>query len=169
VAKSTVKRSGDKSKGTAGDSRLLKSASGKKLYFYKSRGGSLGFKKDSPAGIIQKINAGFSVALLDRFSKETELPLEAVAEVIQIPSRTLSRRRAGGRLQPDESERLLRVSTLFEKAVALFEGDRDAALQWLKAPQPALGGEQPLEFAKTEVGAREVEDLIGRLEHGVFT
>ena len=36
-------------------------------------------------------------------------------------------------------------------------------------PQRALGGAIPLDIAKTEVGAREVEQIIGRLEQGVFT
>ena len=41
-------------------------------------------------------------------------------------------------------------------------------MQWLATPQPGLNAEKPLEFARSEIGAREVEDLIGRLEHGVF-
>ncbi len=74
-----------------------------------------------------------------------------------------------GRLAPDESERLLRVSMLFEKAVDLFDGDVAEATRWLRSPQRGLGGPSPLEFARTEVGAREVENLIGRLEHGVIS
>jgi putative toxin-antitoxin system antitoxin component (TIGR02293 family) len=49
----------------------------------------------------------------------------------------------------------------------LFEGDANAARQWLTAPQPALGGSTPGDYAATELGAREVENLIGRLEHGI--
>ena len=135
----------------------------------REAGGSLGLNVTSAAGVIEKINAGFPVRHLDAFAKVTELPVETVAAVVRIPSRTLSRRRVEGRLRPDESERLLRVSTLFDKAVALFEGDNGSALRWLQTSQPGLGGAVPFEFAKTEVGAREVEDLIGRLEHGVFT
>jgi putative toxin-antitoxin system antitoxin component (TIGR02293 family) len=51
----------------------------------------------------------------------------------------------------------------------LFDGDRDAAKSWLAEPQRALGGHVPLAMAGTEVGAREVERVMGRLEHGVFT
>lgn len=89
--------------------------------------------------------------------------------MVRIPARTLSRRKASGRLSPDESERLLRISRIVDQAVALFEGDHDAAMQWLQTPQPALNREKPLDFARTEIGAREVEDLIGRLEYGVFS
>ena len=70
--------------------------------------------------------------------------------------------------EPDESDRLLRASRVFGRALELFEGDPEAARRWLGLPQPALGGATPLAFARTEAGAREVEDLVGRLEHGVF-
>jgi putative toxin-antitoxin system antitoxin component (TIGR02293 family) len=58
---------------------------------------------------------------------------------------------------------------LFGKTLELFEGDRDAATEWLTTAQPALGGSVPLDLAKSDVGAREVERLVGRLEHGVFS
>ena len=67
----------------------------------------------------------------------------------------------------DESERVLRIGALFDRAVVVF-GDEDQARQWLKSSQRALGGRTPLEYADTEPGAREVEDLLGRLEYGVF-
>ena len=106
---------------------------------------------------------------LQQFQRSSGLSAAVIADLVRIPPRTLARRKSAGRLSPDESERLLRVSTLFAKAVALFEGDTGAARQWLASPKKALGGEVPLDFARTEVGAREVEALIGRLEHGVFT
>jgi len=130
---------------------------------------SLGFGSETIPRIIEQIDAGFPYALLEAFQKSTRLPIETVAGLVRLPARTLSRRRAAGKLLPDESERLFRLSKLVDKATALFEGDMAAAIQWLQTPQPALAGRQPLEFARTEIGAREVEDLIGRLEHGVFS
>ena len=72
-------------------------------------------------------------------------------------------------MRSDESDRLLRVSRLLEHAIALFEGDAEAARDWLASPAKALAGHAPLDFARSEAGAREVESLIGRLEHGVHT
>jgi putative toxin-antitoxin system antitoxin component (TIGR02293 family) len=92
-----------------------------------------------------------------------------LASVIGIPERTLARRRAAGRLEPDESERLLRVAILFEKCVDLFEGDVKAAVNWLTSAKKALNGQAPVLYARTELGAREVENLIGRLDHGIFS
>jgi putative toxin-antitoxin system antitoxin component (TIGR02293 family) len=132
-------------------------------------GTTLGLVGADVATVIAKIQLGFPVSVLDTFQKSTGLPLGTIAALVRLPSRTLTRRKAEGRLQPDESERLFRLATIVDKAIALFEGNRDAAIQWLQRPQPALAGSRPIDFVSTEIGAREVEDLIGRLEHGVFT
>jgi putative toxin-antitoxin system antitoxin component (TIGR02293 family) len=63
----------------------------------------------------------------------------------------------------------LRASRVFAKALELFEGDRDAASEWIRSPLPALGGETPTDTARTEAGARQVENLVGRIEHGVYS
>jgi putative toxin-antitoxin system antitoxin component (TIGR02293 family) len=71
-------------------------------------------------------------------------------------------------LARDESERLLRISSIFEKAVELFNGDVPEAVTWLRRPRRALANHTPLAYSGTELGAREVENLIGQLEYGVF-
>ena len=98
-----------------------------------------------------------------------DLTNQQLAELVQISERTLVRRSKAGRLKAEESERLLRFSRLFTMAVELFDGEPLAAQEWLAAESRALQGKTPLEVSKTEVGAREVENLITRLEHGVFT
>lgn len=132
-------------------------------------GRSLGLSADDVISVVKQVDAGFPFATLVRFQRESGLPLSGLASLLRIPPRTLVRRRAAGRLDPEESERLLRVATLFEQAAALFEGDVASAREWLTRPKKALKGETPLHLARTEVGAREVERLIGRLEHGVFS
>ena len=87
----------------------------------------------------------------------------------EISARRLARRKEAGRLEPDESDRLMRASRVIARAIELFEGDREAARTWLTTHLRALGDHTPLEFAKTDVGAIEVENLIGRLEHGIPT
>ena len=134
-----------------------------------SRGESLRLRDQTIAQVIERIAAGFPYEFLVRFQRATQLPLERVAEIVRIPMPTLSRRKSEGKLRADESERLFRASTVLDRAVDLFEGNGPAAMRWLTTPQPALGGREPLEFSRTDLGAREVEDLIGRLEHGVFT
>jgi putative toxin-antitoxin system antitoxin component (TIGR02293 family) len=69
--------------------------------------------------------------------------------------------------QSEQAE--LRTSRIFARAVDFFEGDRDAASEWMLSPLPGLGGATPSDAAKTEIGARNVENLICRMEHGVYS
>jgi len=133
------------------------------------RGASLGLRASNSAELIQQVERGFSFKTLHTLESRSGLPGAALAGLVGIPERTLARRKSKGKFTPEESERLLRLGTVFEQAVELFEGDRAAALRWLTAPRQALEGNTPLAYARTELGAREVEDLIGRLEHGVVS
>jgi len=133
------------------------------------RGASLGLSASNSAELIQQVERGFSFKTLHTLESRSGLPGAALAGLVGIPERTLARRRSKGKFTPEESERLLRLGTVFEQAVELFEGDSAAALRWLTAPRKALEGKTPLAYARTELGAREVEDLIGRLEYGVVS
>jgi putative toxin-antitoxin system antitoxin component (TIGR02293 family) len=133
------------------------------------RGTALGLTAANPAELIRQLERGFSFKTLQTLESRSGVALSQLATVIGIPERTLARRRVSQRLTPDESERLLRISSVFEAAVDLFEGDAAAAVNWLNTPRKALGDRTPLAYARTEPGAREVENLIGRLEHGIFS
>jgi putative toxin-antitoxin system antitoxin component (TIGR02293 family) len=113
------------------------------------------------------VRKGLGYSAFSRFQRNTGIPSAAIAELIQIPTRTLTRRKAEGRFAPEESDRLVRAARIFGRTMELFEGDPAEAREWLTAPQPGLGGRVPLEFARTQVGAGEVENLVGRLEHGI--
>jgi putative toxin-antitoxin system antitoxin component (TIGR02293 family) len=128
----------------------------------------LGLETFDPLDLLRAVKKGLSYRTFERFRRNTSLSFERVTNLIDVPRRTMTRRKREGRLLPDESDRLLRAARLFGKTLELFEGDRDAATEWLTTPQPALGGTIPLDLARTEVGAQEVERLVGRLEHGVF-
>jgi len=129
----------------------------------------LGLRTIDTPRLLDRVEEGFVFSALEHFQRASELSTSEVAELVQIKPRTLSRRREEGRLQPDESDRLVRAARVVGRALDLFEGDVRAARQWLSTAQLALGGASPLSLARTEVGAREVENLIGRLEEGVFS
>jgi len=63
---------------------------------------------------------------------------------------------------------VIRFSRLVRHATKVF-GDVERAREWLKHPQLGLGGAVPLDYAGTETGAREVENLLGRIEYSVYT
>jgi putative toxin-antitoxin system antitoxin component (TIGR02293 family) len=117
----------------------------------------------------QLVAAGLPYATVTTLQTALGLTLAELADLVMIQLRTLTRRRDAGRLEADESDRVLRAARIFARASGLFAGDEEKARTWLRTGNRALGGETPLAFARTEVGAREVEAVIGRLEHGVVT
>ena len=119
--------------------------------------------------MISQIERGLPFKALESLAVLTGLPVATIALLLRMPERTLARRKAAGRLAPEESERLLRISGVFEDALELFEGNVAAAVTWLTSPKRALGHNTPLAYSRTEPGDREVENLIGRLENGVFS
>jgi putative toxin-antitoxin system antitoxin component (TIGR02293 family) len=127
----------------------------------------LGLRTYEPLALDRQVRRGLGYSTFARFQRNTGLPASALAELIQIPIRTLTRRKSEGKFAPEESDRLVRAARVFGRAMELFEGDGDAARAWLTARQPALGGLVPLQLARTDVGAGEVESLIGRLEQGI--
>lgn len=118
--------------------------------------------------LIQHIKNGLAFSTLESLSAAAGQALPELASRVGIPPRTLARRKSSGKLSMEESERVVRLAALYEKASDLFEGDLPGARQWMSQPKKALAGESPLDYAATELGAREVENLIGRLQHGVF-
>ena len=122
---------------------------------------------DTPE-LLGAIEKGFAYQAFLSFQRNTALPVESVMILMNIPRRTLTRRKQEGRFTRDESDRLVRASRVFGKALELFEGSVDGASNWLRTPQRGLGGATPLALSQTDAGSREVERLLGRLQHGVF-
>ena len=120
--------------------------------------------------LAARVKEGLPIAELDELRMLLGLTMESLASRVGVSIATLSRRRRrGSRLDSTHSDRVLRFARLFRLATELHEGDEEAARLWLRKPARVLDGETPLDHAETEIGAREVENLIGRLEHSVYT
>ena len=117
---------------------------------------------------IERIQAGLPFRAVESLQKSLALAPEQLRSVLGISRATFQRRKVKGKLGSAESERLARFQRLLGQAANVFGGAHEAR-QWLTAPQAALGGAVPIEFAASEIGAREVEQLLGRIEHGVYS
>ena len=125
-------------------------------------------KSTHPTELIQRIQKGLRFSELKTLQDTLHLPFEKLAAKLCISRSTLQRRKTAGRLTPDESDKVIRYSRLLEHATTVF-GDAEKARAWLKHPQVGLGGVVPLDYASTETGAREVENLLGRIEYSVYS
>ncbi len=128
---------------------------------------SLNIKTDTTDQMIARLKEGLPAESFDRLRQRLNISDNALAKIVQIPKRTLDRRRQSGKLRTDESERIFRLARVYDMAESVF-GNPKKAESWLKKPARGLGGKIPLEYADTDLGALEVINLLGRVEHGVF-
>jgi putative toxin-antitoxin system antitoxin component (TIGR02293 family) len=109
-----------------------------------------------PYSALEAVASGFEIA-----------PADLVA-VLRVPPRTLARRKREKRLHADESDRLFRLGRIAALAQEVL-GSREKATRWLHQPNAALGSAVPLRQLDTDPGARQVEDVLLRIAHGVYS
>jgi len=119
------------------------------------------------AAMALRVEEGLPVLDVIQFGREAGFTQEELARMMQIPPRTYARRVSSrARLKLHEGERAARLMRIYDRAKQLFVTDENVRT-WLNSELPALGGRTPIDFARTEPGAREVEAVIDRLEDGV--
>lgn len=125
-------------------------------------------REPEAAYVVDRVRVGLPMAEFYSTRNLLGLTEERLAGLLGMSRATLHRRKKAGNLDRSESDRLVRYARLFSRASSAL-GGVEGARSWLAAPAFAFHDECPLDFADTEVGAREVEALLGRIEHGVFS
>ncbi len=127
-----------------------------------------GKKKNTGASDLRlSVLKGLPFSAFEAVQKEIDLPQNQLSNILGIPTRTMARRKEHQQLTSVESDRLYRVAWVFAFAVDVL-GDIDKARTWLKSPNRGLGGEIPLTLLDTDIGARQVEDVLERIKFGIY-
>jgi len=111
------------------------------------------------------IQEGFSHSVVAALVEITGFTLQEVADSLDLSLRSLQRRKHEGRLARYESDRIYRLARVIALAEH-FIGSHEKAIVWLKRPNHVLGGVPPLTLLATEIGARQVENVLGRIGYG---
>jgi putative toxin-antitoxin system antitoxin component (TIGR02293 family) len=117
---------------------------------------------------IDLVRKGIPSPTVDAVVRVLGIAQSELAKALDIPERTLVRRKKEGFLSADESGKLVRLAQVIDRAVEVFE-EEQVALSWLKSPNSSLGGSAPLFLLDTEIGSTAVLATLGRIEHGVFS
>lgn len=128
----------------------------------------LGRKVSSPMGMVDALRRGLPYSSLAAVMQALDLSRQEASRVLSLPLRTLDRRKKERRLQADESDRLYRLANIAARAVEVLGSPHHAAL-WLRHPNRALGGAVPLELLDTELGAEQVDEILGRIQYGLYS
>ena len=119
--------------------------------------------------VVEKAREGVPFAEFERLAGLLELNAQEQAALLSITERTMARRVAEhGTLHALESERLVLLQKLAEYGVEVFE-DAGKFNRWLRRPLPLLGGKSPLQYLDMSTGFVVVEQVLGRLAHGVYS
>lgn len=113
-----------------------------------------------------KIGKGLATTILKTIQVRLQISNSQLSDLMMVSPRTLDRRKKEESLPPDESERSYRIARLTDRAYQVFEDPKKVA-RWFSESNYALGNKKPLDLAKTEPGARLIEQLLGRIEHGI--
>lgn len=129
----------------------------------------LGKAVKKPGDLTKLVRRGLASRSVTELAQKLEVGNRVLSRNLGIPQRTLTRRLSRrSRLTAAESDRTVRVARVYAQAVEMI-GDEKKAVEWLRTPNRALGGEQPLEQLDTDLGARAVEDILGRIAYGVYS
>ena len=124
---------------------------------------------DDDLAMSRLVSTGLPVASIRKLGAALGVRPVKVGSLVNINEKTLERRlQSGNRLKPAESERVARLMRIIALATLVLESE-DNARVWLRRPLKVLAGKTPLDLTRTEPGAREVEHVLARLEHGVFS
>jgi putative toxin-antitoxin system antitoxin component (TIGR02293 family) len=125
----------------------------------------LGRALSSVRDMREAIREGFPPGVVEELMRASGLTLKELANALDLSPRSLQRRRRSGRLARYESDRLYRLARIVALAND-YLGDHGRALRWLKHPNRALGGLAPVAALDTELGARQIENILGRIAYG---
>lgn len=117
--------------------------------------------------LLQAVRDGLPYASLEALTRKLGLEVSTVGAVLGIAGRTLTRRKHERLLSPIESDRLYRIAYITHVASASL-GGVGPARQWLARPNRSLGGAVPISLLDTDIGSRQVEDALVRLNHGMY-
>ncbi len=113
--------------------------------------------------------SGIPVATLPPLAEKLGIERKTLAKVIGISERTLSRRLAtNAKLTPHESDRAMRFASIMAHAIDVF-GDAEKASRWLHTPNLVMERQTPLSLLDTESGAGWVDNVLGRIEWGIYS
>ncbi|MET4081415.1 putative toxin-antitoxin system antitoxin component (TIGR02293 family) [Pedobacter sp. UYP30] len=127
-----------------------------------------GYANATDFDLLVLARKGISKKALTTLAKQIALTLEEIAKVLHISERTLQRYEPTTLVKTEYADRAIELARLYERGIDVL-GSQEAFNSWLKTPNYALGNEIPLHLLDTHIGFTMVFDVLGRIEHGIFS
>lgn len=134
----------------------------------KGRDKSLISSKINPLQLIDRSRKGLDSTEADRIAGLLGVTDKEMARLLNQSVATFHRRAKSGRLDAATSERLLMLGRLAGHGEVVFQ-DSGKFTRWLRRPLRLLADREPLDLMDSPTGVLLIEDILGRIEHGVFS
>jgi len=121
----------------------------------------------SPEDLAKRVREGLPFSALSAVVQQYGISRDVVCEILHLSRRNFLRRKQQNRLSPDESDRLYRLARVLAHANRVFEDPEESA-DWIQTPNTALGKQEPLTLLDTDIGVQQVDQVLGRIEHGII-
>jgi putative toxin-antitoxin system antitoxin component (TIGR02293 family) len=121
----------------------------------------------TPYTVIDKSRQGMLRSEADKVAQLVGLTDIELARILNMSVRNLHRLKADDKLARDASERLLLLTNLLQHGLDVFDEDAQTLAEWLRSPIRELNTQSPLSLLDTTTGFGLVDDVLGRIEHGI--
>lgn len=118
--------------------------------------------------LIRRSRQGLAGSDTSRIAGQLGVSDKEMARLLNLSESTYYRRAKAGRLDAATSERLLLLARLATYGAEVFQ-DKDKFNRWLRRPLRVLANESPLDLLDSPTGVQLIEDILGRIEYGVFS
>jgi putative toxin-antitoxin system antitoxin component (TIGR02293 family) len=109
---------------------------------------------------------GLKKSAVAHFLKTSKLRPSIFYRYLDITPRTLGNYRANQALRLYLTDRILDLAKLYAHGLIVF-GSIDNFNYWLNSTSVDLNGEKPIAFIHSHHGLERVDDVLGRIEHGI--
>jgi putative toxin-antitoxin system antitoxin component (TIGR02293 family) len=114
------------------------------------------------------IEEGISKKALESFKEKAQLDYDQLAECLNVARATLINKKGEEKFNRDVSDKIVSLVDIYSYGYQVFE-DRGRFNEWIFRPNKALGNRTPFHFMHNSFGRQEVKNLIGRIDHGIYS
>ncbi|GBL34478.1 hypothetical protein EMGBS15_00730 [Filimonas sp.] len=118
--------------------------------------------------MLTLIRKGVSKKMMDDMMDTMDITIEEMSAILHVSTRTLRRYDQTTSLNMEQSERIIELSDLYGYGEKVLDNLNNFKI-WIDTPMLALGQKKPKEFLDTSVGIRMIKNILGRIEHGVYS
>jgi putative toxin-antitoxin system antitoxin component (TIGR02293 family) len=134
--------------------------------FWKNIGITVNISNDMEALLL--IKTGIKMSVLSKMMISFGLSLEEMASILHTTDRTLRRYSSDSTLNIEQSERLIELAKLYFYGAEVFD-TLEKFILWVNSPIRSINFKKPKDYLDTSIGIRLVTQLLGRIEHGIYS